>query len=241
MSEEKFMNSKTDSPLSNDQLSQSFRDIVRKRRSVRAFTSEPVPRTLIVEVLEDAQLSPSNGNTQPWHVHIVSGETRNRLSTALLDAVKENKYSLDFSFSTKEFFGPYAARYEEQGNIRHAEEGIARDDMAARMEQAMRNYSFFNAPHVALLFMPSIGDSVRVAADVGMYAQTFLLSLASKGLGGVPQTSIGMVADTVREVLGVESDMKLLCAISFGHPDTSHFSKKPMGRAPLDESAIFHD
>jgi nitroreductase len=235
------VNNQTDSSRQADQLNHSFREIVRKRRSVRAFTNKPVPRDLILEVLEDAQLSPSNGNTQPWHVHIVSGETRNRLSAALLDAVKAGKYSLDFSFSTKEFFGPYLARYEEQGNIRHAEEGIARDDMAARMAQAMQNYSFFNAPHVALLFMPSIGDSVRVAADVGMYAQTFMLSLVAKGLGGVPQTSVGMVADTVREVLGVESDMKLLCAISFGYPEAAQSSKKPMVRAALGESTCFHD
>ena len=52
------------------------------------------------------------------------------------------------------------------------------------------NYSFFNAPHVALLFMPSFGDNVRVGSDIGMYGQTFLLSLAARGRGGIPQTSL---------------------------------------------------
>ncbi|SFY22293.1 hypothetical protein SAMN04244547_04561 [Azotobacter vinelandii] len=28
---------------------------------------------------------------------------------------------------------------------------------------------------------PGVGDNVRVAADVGMYAQTFLLALAASG------------------------------------------------------------
>jgi hypothetical protein len=36
-----------------------------------------------------------------------------------------------------------------------------------------------------------------------MYGQTFLLSLAARGLGGLPQTVIGLYADTVRAVLGV--------------------------------------
>lgn len=227
--------------IRDDLLSMSFQEIVRRRHSVRAFQSQPVPRSMITEVLEEAQLTPSNGNSQPWNVHIVSGAARDRLSAALIDAAKSGKYSMDFSFSTKEFFGPYAARYEEQGNLRYAEEGIARDDMAARMQSAMRNYTFFGAPHVALLFTPSIGDCVRVAADVAMYGQTFLLSLTSKGLGGVPQTSVGMFADTVREVLGVSSDMKLLFAISFGYPDAKKLSNKHPGRAALDESVVFHD
>jgi nitroreductase len=241
MSEFTSKDIQTGSPYSDDQLNKSFHEIVRKRRSMRAFTSDPVPRKLIEEVLNDAQWAPSNGNTQPWHVHIVSGETRDRLSAALFDAVKAGKFSLDFSFSTKAFVSPYLERYEEQGKLQYEAEGVARDDANGRAVLAMRNYSFFNAPHVALLFMPSIGDSVRVAADVGMYVQTFLLSLVAKGLGGVPQTSIGMVADTVREVLGIPNELKLLCAISFGHPADSQLNKKLIGRVPLCESVKFYD
>jgi nitroreductase len=50
-----------------------FRDVIRDRHSVRSFLPEPVPDAVIRAVLEDAQLAPSNCNTQPWQVHIVSG------------------------------------------------------------------------------------------------------------------------------------------------------------------------
>jgi len=63
----------------------SFQETVRKRKSVRSFLSRPVPDAKIREVLEDAQCTPSNANTQPWSVHIVSGEKLRQLTAALHD------------------------------------------------------------------------------------------------------------------------------------------------------------
>ena len=112
---------------------------------------------------------------------------------------------------------------------------------AARKAAAALNYSFFNAPHVALLFMPSFGDSVRVASDIGMYAQTFLLSLTARGLGGVPQTSLGFFAQTMREFLGVPDELRFLFGISFGYPDaTAPCNRMRTGRDPLSHSVTFH-
>ncbi|MEY8742411.1 nitroreductase family protein [Bacillales bacterium AN1005] len=66
--------------------------------------------------------------------------------------------------------------------------------------------------------MPVIGDNVRVASEIGMYAQSFLLALAARGIGSVPQTVLGFHAEVVREVLGVSKEMKLLFGISFWLP-----------------------
>lgn len=90
---------------------------------------------------------------------------------------------------------------------------------------------------MAFLFLPVIGDSVRPASDIGMYAQTFLLSLQAHGLGGVPQTVLGFYADTVRQVLNVSVDNKLL----FGYPRLdSPANQLRMGRCDLAESVTFH-
>ncbi|RYD93512.1 MAG: hypothetical protein EOP61_23450, partial [Sphingomonadales bacterium] len=51
----------------------TFHETVQRRSSVRAFLADPVPADLLTAVLEDAQRSPSNCNTQPWQVHILSG------------------------------------------------------------------------------------------------------------------------------------------------------------------------
>ena len=105
----------------------------------------------------------------------------------------------------------------------------------------MRNLTFFGAPNVCLLFMPAVGDNVRVAGDIGMFGQTFLLSLVAHGLAGIPQTYLGFFADTVRECLGVPSDRKLLFGISFGFADESDpIAPYRIGRLPGEEFATFH-
>jgi nitroreductase len=220
---------------------QAFHDTVRARRATRGFLAEPVSADVIRKVLEDAQRSPSNCNTQPWRTHVVSGAKRAELADALQSAYDEGRFSLDFTFDEGEYFGRYAQRRSELGKHYYGALGVAREDTDGRRAAAGLNVTFFGAPHVALLFMPSFGDNVRVAADVGMHAQTFLLSLAAHGLAGLPQTTLGCFADTVREVLGIPEESKLLFGISFGHPDEQAPANSfRMTRAPLSECVNFH-
>ena len=52
--------------------SQSFLDVMRRRRSVRRFASDPVDRTLIDNALATAATAPSGANRQPWKFVVVS-------------------------------------------------------------------------------------------------------------------------------------------------------------------------
>jgi nitroreductase len=219
----------------------SFSAVVRARHSVRDFLPTPVSDDVIQSVLEEAQRSPSNCNTQPWEVHIVSGEKRNTLSAALISAADNGQYSLDYSFDQSVLYGDYGERSKQQGAVYYQALGIKREDFDERKSISARNLTFFGAPHVALLFVPPFGDSVRSAADVGMYGQTFLLSLVAHGLGGVPQTMLGMFADTVRDVLDIKTQAKLLFGISFGYPNMENPANKfRMNRASIEECVTFH-
>jgi nitroreductase len=103
------------------------------------------------------------------------------------------------------------------------------------------NLEFYGAPHAAFLFMPALGDGVRTAGDIGMYAQNFLLSLAARGLAGIPQTVLGVYADTVREFLGVPAELKLLFGISFGTADpAAPVNAVGRERVPLQQSVVLH-
>ncbi|HVJ16383.1 MAG TPA: nitroreductase [Polyangiaceae bacterium] len=217
-----------------------FRDVVRDRHSVRSFLPDPVPDALLRSVLEDAQRAPSNCNTQPWQVHIVSGGKRDALSQAILAADEAGRYTLDFGFDLNDFDGVYRQRARDQGAAYYQAIGVARETEDRRIA-ARYNLAFFGAPHVALLFMPKVGDCVRVAADIGMYAQTFLLALTAHGLGGIPQTMLGMYADTIREVLGIDPSSKMLFGISFGYADvTAAANRYRIGKAPIEQSVTFH-
>ena len=225
----------------NSNYGSVFQHIVRNRHSCRAFLNKPVPDDLIRKVLEDAQCAPSNCNTQPWLTHIVSGQKLAELSQAILAKNAAGAYSPDFSFDMDGFHGCYGARKDAQGKAYYESLNIARDDAETRQNVLARNYSFFNAPHVALLFMPSFGDNVRTAGDVGMYGQTFLLSLVAHGLAGIPQTSLGFFAGTIREVLGIAEVHKMLFGISFGYADeTAPANQLRIGRAALEETVTFH-
>ncbi|MNL62706.1 Nitroreductase family protein [compost metagenome] len=89
--------------------------------------------------------------------------------------------------------------------------------------------------------MPAIGDSVRTASDIGMYAQTLLLSLVAHGFAGIPQTVLGFYPHTIREILDIPNEFKLLFGISFGYADLNTPSQRiDVGRATLSESVVFH-
>jgi nitroreductase len=196
---------------------------------------------VLEEILNEANLSPSNCNTQPWQVHIVSGAKRDQLSTALCRAYDEDRYSLDFSFDPAAYGGRMRDRRQEQGRCFYEALSMGRDDADGRRLASRKNLDFYGAPHAALLFVPDVGDCVRVAADVGMYAQTFLLALSARGLGGIPQTILGYFADTVREVLGVEAESKLLFGVSFGSIDEANPANSVrMGRDPASASVTLH-
>jgi nitroreductase len=210
---------------------------------VRKFLPDPLSPAEIRGVLEDAQAAPSNCNTQPWTVHVVSGAARDALSKELLRADEEGRLSPDFTFDYADFGeGTYRDRAHHHAATLYGAMGIARSDRAARKAAARENLDFFGAPHVAFLFMPVFGDGVRTAGDIGMYAQNFLLSLTARGLGGIPQTMLGFYADTVREFLDVPADLKLLFGISFGAADEAAPANGfRMERAALEQSVVLHD
>ena len=225
-----------------DTIGPAFSRIVGERRSVRNYLEAPLPAELIRKVVEDAQRSPSNVNSQPWVVHILSGASRDAFIEKALAAFAAGKMAGDFGFAMTDYQGIFLDRAQAQGKAFGDAAGIGRDMAELRLENTRRNITLFGAPHVALLFMPEVGDNVRVAADVGMYAQTFLLSLVAHGAAGLPSTLLGYFADEAREVAKVPDDYKLLFGIAFGYPDTAHpMSSYRTGRAPVSECVTFHE
>lgn len=59
---------------------QAFRDLVRRRRSVRDFSPQPVPLDLVEAAIEAAATAPSGANRQPWRFVVVQDpETKRRI------------------------------------------------------------------------------------------------------------------------------------------------------------------
>lgn len=220
-----------------------FATTVRSRHSVRQFLPTPMTNAQIREITEDARRSPSSTNTQPWSVHIVSGETMTRLKKRIMEKFEQGEFRSDFVYDQSKFGGIFEPRWREFYKDMFAANGVTRDDTEGRSKITRKNAEFYGAPHAAFLFMPDVGEgNVNAASDIGMYSQTFLLSLTARGFGGIPMLFLAMFADVVREELGISPDLKLLHAIAFGYPDQdapiNQFRSK---RASVDETVTFYE
>ncbi len=216
-----------------------FAEVVRNRRSVRAFLPQAVPQALLEQVFALANCAPSNCNTQPWLVHVASGAVLAQLKEELPSALMRGEFSMDFPYEGK-YPGVYKERQNGAANALYTSMGIAREDKVKRNEAFMRNFAFFDAPHAAFLFMPQ-EFGLREAADVGMYAQNLMLSLTAHGLASCPQTALGFHADVVRKLFNIAPEHKLLFGISFGYEDTAAAANScRTDRAALAENTFFH-
>ncbi|MEH6518437.1 MAG: nitroreductase [Halioglobus sp.] len=217
-----------------------FNQVVAQRHALRAFLPEPLEQRVIDTIFSGAQQAPSNCNTQPWQTHVVSGEKLEALREALPARFMAGEISLDFPYEGK-YSGIYKERQYGSAQALYDSIGIAREEKEKRHETFMRNFTFFDAPHVAFLFLPE-PFGLREAADLGMFAQTIMLGLTAHGLGSCPQTALAFHADYVREVLQIDASNKLMFGISFGRPDPeAPVNHCLTDRAALPDAVTYHD
>lgn len=63
--------------------------VIRKRRHVHHFKSEPIPTSTIISLLEAARWAPSAGNLQPWEIVIIRSNSQ---KAKLVEASGGKKY-----------------------------------------------------------------------------------------------------------------------------------------------------
>ena len=215
-------------------------EAIRLRRSVRGFLPREVPEVTLHEIFALAQCAPSNCNVQPWTPHVVSGEKLQRLRDALVAAgMRDDPIKPDWPADGK-FTGIYRERQVGAAQALYGAMGVARSDAVGRKLAYIRNHAFFDAPHAVLIFMPEPFDT-REAADIGMFAQTLMLVLTSRGIASCAQGALGLFPDIVREQLNVPSNYKLLFGISFGYEDHEvKANAARVDRAKIDDVVRFH-
>lgn len=221
-----------------------FENLVKERRATRSFLPTPINKELIEKIFNCARFSPSNCNTQPWYSFVVSGEKLKFLKNEILISINNGKMSYDFPYDGN-YSDLFKSRQVNAAKSLYKSMGIKKKDKLSRDKLFLENFSFFGAPHVVFLFLPSCfvkneRQGIREAADLGIYSQTLMLSMIAYGVSSCPQTALSFVADTVRDCLDISTDFKLMFGISFGYPDKSHPSYKiDIGRAPLFENVKF--
>ena len=214
-------------------------ELLNERYSVRAFLSQPVPRETIEHVLRVAQRTASWCNSQPWQVIIASGEAKEAFRKLIYgEAASGAPHDSDFPFP-REYLGVYLDRRRESGFQLYNTLGIPRGDKAGYARQALENYNFFGAPHVAIVHSDEpLG--VYGAIDCGAYVSNFLLAAQALGLGTIPQAALARHSGLIRKHFGLGEDRRVVCGISFGYADRDHRANSyRTTRAKIPDSVTF--
>lgn len=221
--------------------SMTVEEALLSRRSIREFSSTPVDRKILEAVFEAAQWAPSNCNTQPWQVCVASGESCERLRSNITEAAFKGEIGdMDIPYEGV-YEGVYKDRQYGSANAVYSALGIERSDKARRGEFFMRNFCFFDAPHVAFFFINK-KFNIREGADLGMYAQSLMLAMQANGIASCPQTSLGFFSGIVKEEFNIGDDLNLMFGLSFGYAkEDSPINAIKIDRAPLSETTAFFD
>jgi nitroreductase len=216
-----------------------FERLLAERYSCRAFKPDPVPRVVLERIVRAAQRTASWCNSQPWHATIISGVETDRFRKAMYETAASGADAApDFPWP-REYVGPYLARRRESGFQLYDAVGIAKGDKIAAAKQALENFNFFGAPHVAIITTTEpLG--VYGAVDCGAYVSNFMLAAQALGIGSIAQAALARRSDVVRDHLKLADDRRVVCGISFGyakHDDVINSYRT--SRAPLSEAVTF--
>lgn len=199
-----------------------FSELMEQRWSCREFEPDPVPDEVLTQVFATAQRTASWCNTQAWGVHLLGGEVLASFGAALGEHVAANPMDLTSDVPLPaQYVGAYAERRRGAGFALYASLGIERSDYDARTLQMLRNYSFFGAPHVAILTSDR-DHGVYGAVDTGGYLANLMNAALDVGVATIAQGAIGMYAGKVRELLALPEDRMVICAVALGRPVADH-------------------
>ncbi len=196
----------------------TLNNLLEARYSCRAFRPDPVPQADLARIVDVARHVPSWCNAQPWQVEITQGEGTERLRRALLQTASAGTPPAPDLDWPSAYTGAYAERRRTCGFQLYDAVGIEKSDRAGRAAQMLRNYAFFDAPHVAIIHSPAeLGP--YGAMDTGGFVTAFTLAATALGIASIPQAAVAAYAPLLKEHLGIAEDRLVLCAISLGYAD----------------------
>ena len=197
-----------------------FETLVQTRRSIRGYKPDPVPRGVIEEIIGLAKAAPSSMNTQPWHVHVLTGapleRVRQRNTEIMLAGGKANRDIV----SHGEYEGVHRARQVAIAVKLFGAMGIERHDKAMRQDWVMRGFRQFDAPvSMVLTYDRELDPGAVVHFDLGALCYGICLAAWDRGLGTVVNGQGIMRSEIVREEARIPDSEVIMTCIALGYPN----------------------
>jgi len=212
-------------------------EALRARVSIRAFKSDPVPETLLREIIDVARYAPSGGNLQPWKVIAVAGAERDAVSAlakANLPGAEDDR-----PVYPPNLWEPYRTRRYKVGEDMYALLGIGRDNKPARLMHLAQNFDFFGAP-VGLFFVIDKAMGHAQWAHLGMFMQSVALAAIERGVASCMQEAWARMRIPLAKHFGLGEHEMIYCGMALGYADmTKPVNTLRSDRAEVDEIAMF--
>ena len=198
--------------------------LVQTRRSIRAFTQEPVPDDAVEKIIEAARWAPSGANSQPWEFLVIrEQETKDAMASIARDLM-ELGHKAELT-RPEELRWPSAAR------------------------PVTGDPPFKNAPVLIVVCGdPRVSKSFPLLTYLergqshlisGMASAFLYMTLAATSLGlGCHWASLvsqGYASARLKELLGIPEDYLIYDMLSLGHP-----AMEPKPRLVRDLEAMTH-
>lgn len=196
----------------------AFFETMSTRRTVRHFSSQPVPRELIEQALLTAGSAPSGANLQPWQFVVVT------------DPALKTRLRVEAEREEREF---YEHRAPQEWLDALAPLGTDADKPF--LETAPVLIAIFGFKHSLM----SDGRRVKnyyVPESVGIATGLLIAALHQAGLATLTHTPSPM--GFLNELLGVPRDGKPMILLVVGHP-AADCQVPRISRKPLDQIARF--
>ncbi len=222
-------------------MKMSATEAVTSRRSIRAFTDQPVEAETLRTLLRDASRAASGTNIQPWHVTVLEGESLADFVDAIQAEFDNGNTSKDEKYYPSEFVEPYLARRRKIGWDMYGLLEIERGEYDKMAAQARKNYEFFGAP-VGLIFSMHETMSYGSWLDLGLFMGNFMTLAREHGLDTCPQAAWREFEPQIHAHLGLPEDMRVIVGMALGYEDPSDVvNELRTDRAALDEWVDFRN
>ena len=197
-----------------------FQVLVQSRRSVRGFRDKAVPKAVIQEIIGDAKRAPSSMNSQPWHVHVLTGEPLEQVRGRNMEEMAAGKKPKRDIFTHGPYEGVHRERQVDVAKKLFAAMGIVRDDKALRQDWVLRGFRQFDAPVSLVLTYDRILDpGATCHFDLGALCYGIVLAAWDRGIGAVVNGQGISRSDIVREVAQIPEEEAIMTCIAMGYPD----------------------
>ncbi|MBD3759651.1 MAG: nitroreductase [Rhizorhabdus sp.] len=220
----------------------SAADAIRTRRSIRAFTDQPVSRDMVTRILDLAARAPSGSNIQPWKVYVITGKARTDLSGALIAADMASDgviHEEEYTYYPTQWRDPYLSRRRKVGWDLYGALGIEKGDKDRMGAQLRRNYLFFGAP-IGLFFTLERELNLGSWVDMGMFMENVMVAARGFGLDTCPQQAFCKYHAIIRRHLDIPDGEILVSGMALGHADgDAPENRFETERAPAAEFAQF--